>query len=956
MVFIKRKIVPALLALVFMLPLSSSSANAVEKNSAQKPGSMYDKYYDYRYGKTAANRPDHNIIIKAASFDDLGQDTDIDIKQEYSGRNNVVLWKNEQGWIEWQADIPEEGFYNIALGYYPVKSKGRDIEFELHIDGSIPFEGAMKLLFNRIWMDEGDIEKDNKDNELRPKQIERPQWLEKTFGDSEGLVDAPYEFYFTKGVHTIRLKLLRESLALDYIKIFNKGSEPVYEKIYEQYGNLNYNGGHLIKIQAEDTYVKSHAVLHPIYDKSSPKTEPYHPSKIRMNTIGGENWKYPSQYITWEFDIPEDGLYKIGMRYRQNFVRGFYTSRRLYIDGKVPFREMNQNKFSYGINWNKKVLGDKEPYLFYLEKGRHELTLEVTLGDIAESVYKIQEMILSLNDIYRKIIMITSVQPDLFRDYYLEKQIPDLITSLNGIENELRNEALKIENATGQKGSEAVLLERVSEQLESLAKEPDTIPERLTKFKDNIASLSALALKIKEQPLELDYIMIASPEKKFPAAKANIVQKVIHEIRAFFGSFFEDYTNIGNVSDKSERIDVWLGLGRDQAYVLKGMIDDMFTPQTGIDVNLSLVQGALLQAVMAGKGPDVALNVGRGEPVNLALRGALVPLDDFDGFEEVTHRFMDDAMLPYEFNGHYYALPETQVFFMMFYRKDIFNELGIQVPETWEDMYRIVPKIQASNMNIGLPYVLIDAYSLLNMGMGAQSIFPTILLQQGETFYNNEHSSTNLDSPAVLEAFKEWTEFYTRYGIPLFKDDYSRFRIGEMPIVISQYPFYNLLTVAAPEIRNLWEMVLIPGVLAENGEIDRSTSASGTGSIIIDKNNKNKDASWEFLKWWTSAEVQARFGNEIETVMGPAGRYTPANVEALDFIPWSYKESDLIKEQWGHVIEIPEVPGGYYTQRNLDNAFRATVFRYENPREMLNYWNREINEEIERKRIEFGLD
>ena len=53
--------------------------------------------------------------------------------------------------------------------------------------------------------------------------------------------------------------------------------------------------------------------------------------------------------------------------------------------------------------------------------------------------------------------------------------------------------------------------------------------------------------------------------------------------------------------------------------------------------------------------------------------------------------------------------------------------------------------------------------------------------------------------------------------------------------------------------------------------------------------------------------------------------------------------------------DLPEVPGGYYVTRNIDNAFRACVYRGENPREMLLKWTAETNKEISRKRREYGL-
>ena len=67
----------------------------------------------------------------------------------------------------------------------------------------------------------------------------------------------------------------------------------------------------------------------------------------------------------------------------------------------------------------------------------------------------------------------------------------------------------------------------------------------------------------------------------------------------------------------------------------------------------------------------------------------------------------------------------------------------------------------------------------------------------------------------------------------LYKDDFNRFRSGEMPLVITNYTFYSQLKTAAPDIRNLWDMALIPGTVLADGTVDHSTAASGTAGRSV---------------------------------------------------------------------------------------------------------------------------
>lgn len=748
-------------------------------------------------------------------------------------------------------------------------------------------------------------------------------------------------------------------MVIDYIKLYQVEEIPTYKEVAASYDNLDVDiEGKFIKIQGEDAVLKSSPTLYPINDRSSPVTEPYHVSKIRMNSIGGYNWRWPGQWITWEVDIPEDGLYKIGIKFKQNMLRGVYSTRKLYIDGKVPFKEMEKIPFYYNNKWDMHVLGgEEEPYFFYLTKGKHEITLEVTLGDLAPLIRTVENSVLELNRAYRQIIMITGASPDPYRDYELEKKIPGLLDTFKEQSEILSRVLNRLVEVTGEKSDKTAILNTMVVQLEDFIDRPETIQRRLDTFKTNVGALGTWILTVREQPLEIDYIVVASPEQKMPEPDVGFIKKATHEVRSFFYSFIEDYNTIGNVAEDEDDVEitVWIGTGRDQAQVMKQMIDDTFTPLTGIYVKLQLVDmNSLLPATLAGQGPDVAMQIQNNIPVNYAMRNAVVDLTEFPDFDEVANRFRESALLPYRYDGGVYALPEHQIFSMMFYRKDIFEELELKVPETWEEFYEIIPELQKNHMEVALPL----AQDPQNPG-DVQNLIPNqtfvmMLYQNDGELYAEYGKKSALDSPVSMEIFKDWTSLYTNYKLPLKFDFLNRFRTGEMPIGIADYTFYNTLAVAAPEIRGLWEFVPVPGTIQEDGTIRREVSSTGTAVVIMEQ-AKNKEASWEFLKWWTSKETQVRFGREMESLMGAAARYPTANIEALEELPWPVKDYQRIEEQWQWVRGVPEVPGGYFTGRHLDNAFREVINNGTNPREALTDYVVYINDEIRAKRKEFNL-
>lgn len=239
------------------------------------------------------------------------------------------------------------------------------------------------------------------------------------------------------------------------------------------------------------------------------------------------------------------------------------------------------------------------------------------------------------------------------------------------------------------------------------------------------------------------------------------------------------------------------------------------------------------------------------------------------------------------------------------------------------------------------------------MVLPVNNVFSALLYQNGGKFYGPDASRSDLDSKIAMEAFKQWSDFYTSYKLPIQANFYNRFRTGEMPIGIVDYSYYNSLVVFAPDIRGDWDFAPIPGTKKPNGEIDRSIGGSGLGTILL-KNSKYKEASWAFMKWWTEKDTQVRFGREMEGILGAAARYPTANVEALKELPWPIKDLEALNEQWEWVKGIPEVPGGYLTGRYLDNALKKVIDEGTNPRDSLYEYVDMINTEIIIKRKEFG--
>ncbi|PWW07453.1 carbohydrate ABC transporter substrate-binding protein (CUT1 family) [Paenibacillus cellulosilyticus] len=914
-------------------------------------------YNEYIDSYTNDAHPSASIVIPASSYSRTEGMT-VEKRDNYEGVDGISIVTAEEGTVEWTFNVPETGQYNLSVRYFPIEGKSSAIQRSVLIDGKLPFYEATYIKFDRTWVNElKEVRQDNQGNDIRPEQVESPIWQTTLAQDMDGKYDQPFAFHLTAGQHTLSFVSQREPMVIRELSFVPIEQPKTYADVKAEYEKQGYRAaeGQLIEIQGEAATYKSSPTLYPVSERASASVYPYSASKVKVNTIGGYNWRLPGQWISWEIDVPETGLYKIGMRTQQNFVRGTYAVRRLSIDGKVPFEEMEEIPFKYKNGYRMDVLGGDEPYEFYLTKGKHELRLEDRLGQFAPLIREVETSLLNLNAMYRKILMITSSSPDPFRDYKVEEKIPGLLELFQDESKRLSSISKQLKEMSGGRSDAEALLNTMADQLDYMIKRPDYIPKQLTSFKTNTGGLGTWIQRAREMPLEIDAIYVASPDKKLPKGGSSWWRKLLHELTTFMYSFFIDYSKIGSVAaaGTDRTITVWIGSGRDQAQTLKSMIDDSFTPKTGISVNVELVNmSTLLPATLAGQGPDVAMQVGSDIPVNYAMRNAVEDLSKYEGFDDVMKRFRDSAITPYRYEGGTFALPETQTFNMLFYRTDVLKELGLKVPETWDDVYSLLAVLNKKHMDFGLPLTLTPAYPGENIP--PNSIYTLLLYQHGGQFYRNDSKQSDLDSRTAIEAFKQWTEFYTDYKLPKEFDFANRFRTGEMPIGIADYTMYNTLSVFAPEINGLWQFVPVPGTVQEDGTIDRTVPSGGSGVVMMQQ-AKDKEAAWEFMQWWTSSEAQTKFGREMEGLMGAAARYPTANIEALDELPWPITDYRNLSEQFNTVKGVPEVPGGYFTGRHLVNAFYKVVNGKTEARESLMDYVQYIQDEIRTKRTEFGL-
>lgn len=403
------------------------------------------------------------------------------------------IMTGDAGRITWEFDVEETGFYNLELGYIALPGTTSDIQRKILIDGELPYEDLSRIVIKRWWSDEA-IKVKN-DNEIRPGAYEvyhNTTWFVEDYNRRN---NEPLIFFLTAGKHTITLEVTKEPLEYTALRFTAAEAAGSYaEKIAALKAQYPVYGGSSIVCQAErasgntKAVYKSSTAINIQKNYSDTLLEPYHPYHIVYNTIGASSWASPGDSITWRVEVPEAGLYELTVKGRQNLNRGVTSYRRIYINGEVPYREVNSVAFNYSSDMNIYTVADEtgEPFLFYLGAGENTITLEGVMGPMGGIISQIEESLAVLNENYLSVIQLTGQAPNKFIDYELSKKLPDFAANLKRESENLYAAIDAIVAITGEKGENTSLLEKMAMEAEWLSEDPESVAEELNQFKETL--------------------------------------------------------------------------------------------------------------------------------------------------------------------------------------------------------------------------------------------------------------------------------------------------------------------------------------------------------------------------------------------------------------------------------------------------------------------------------------
>ena len=883
---------------------------------------------------------------------DVYSSGDASLTAEYGYGGGGALSIPEKGRVELEIDVPQSAVYYMNFDYLANSESILPVEAGIMVNGGYPFYEMRQQKLESQWTAKPDKVYDSYGNEVVSMPDKVYDWQNKYVQDSTYRYTQPLGIELEQGKNTISIELNEGTLLLGDICLTAKPQVPEYT------GSETAAGDGFIEIQAEDFLYRNDSAIHATCEYD-PDLYPYQAGNRVMNTVDATSFGEGGQEVTYSFNAEKAGSYYIAFHYSQGDKADFPVFMNVRIDGKLPNTAFENHAFAYEKKYEMYTMVDSDgsKISIPLEAGNHTISLQISMEPIRESLETIEKIMGKVNDLSLEVTKVAGTNKDKYRDFSLEAYIPGIGDMMTGWADELDQvmEDARAYNPKKNKIAAYASVKIAENQLRSLAKKPDELIYRIDELATSTSSvnqhLANLIDSLNGNDFSLDSIYLYQEDaaKQLPKNK-NIFTKMWLGIVRFFTSFGEQAYS--STDTNPEHLQVSVNRSRQHLEIMQLLINEQFTPQTGIEVDLSLMpdQTKLVLANASGDSPDVATGVNYSIPFELGIRGALKDLTAFPDFADVAERYNAGLIMPYVIGDKIYALPETMNFQVMFYRKDILDKLGLEVPDTLEDVQAMLPDLQMRGLNFYYP-------TARTVGMKTFLDTTPILFQSGGTLYDGAIDKAVLTSEENVEGFTTLTNLFTIYNLPKdVPNFYQHFRNGDYPIGISDFGNYNMISNAAPEIDGSWGVAPIPGVKNEDGEVIRYSSAGAESTFLFASTPEREQMAWEFVKWWSSAGVQAEFGQRLQITYGDEYYLNTANAEAFAQLPWDSDDKEVILTQLEWTLEAPRALASYMVERELSDAYNLVVLgaKSASVRESLDDAQKSVKRETQRKLEEFG--
>ncbi|MFI8189292.1 ABC transporter substrate-binding protein [Streptomyces sp. NPDC085946] len=247
----------------------------------------------------------------------------------------------------------------------------------------------------------------------------------------------------------------------------------------------------------------------------------------------------------------------------------------------------------------------------------------------------------------------------------------------------------------------------------------------------------------------------------------------------------------------------------------------------------------ILTAHKAGKAPDLVQAEYQALPT-LVSNDALADISDTvgDAEDEFAEGVWQQTTLG---TDAVYAVPQDIGPMMFYYREDLFEKYGLDVPATWEEFAETARELKKKAPD----------KDLTTFSAGDSGLFAGLAQQAGAKWWTTEGQKwkVGIDDAATRKVADFWGGLVKEGAIddqPMYTPAWNKaLNTGKQIAWVSAVWAPGTLTTAAPDTKGKWAMAPLPQWSAD----ENRTGSWGGSSTAVTTDSKHRDAAAKFAAW-----------------------------------------------------------------------------------------------------------
>lgn len=356
-----------------------------------------------------------------------------------------------------------------------------------------------------------------------------------------------------------------------------------------------------------------------------------------------------------------------------------------------------------------------------------------------------------------------------------------------------------------------------------------------------------------------------------------------------------------------------------------------FTEKTGIQVEVVTRPGAapdfmsqMTSAVMSGTTPYDVIAVEDETAISMSRAEWLVPLDDLydeEFWADFPQDMLDMIEIWHKYNGELFRIPHNFEAQYFWYRKDILDDLGLELPETWEELVQLGKQISGDGIWAISDGMAKGAYLMVNLGYWT--------LQAGGNAFD-----LGPEFRTALEFLHDMMYEHEIFPVAALNRDFDALNqdyMNDRVIMMRQWPYFYDVGRGNTDWFEEDKMAIALPLAGPGG---RATYAAAWG-WSIPKTSTKIDAAKTFVEFMTSVENAPKLAEMSVWWLSPRASILEAvgDEGIAKYMAW-YSEEGVIKTRPFHprFLEagtiLEDIASAYLTnQISLDEAVRRAEQR-----------------------------